>query len=432
MTIFFLTIAIVVLLLLLEVPVGFSFGLGALAYGLMTGTDISFHAGYGYSQIGAFSLLALPLFVQAGTLMGTGGISERLLDFVNAFVGRTKGGLGAVTVLSCAMFGAISGSASAAIAAIGRIMVPRMIKEGYPEGHATALVAVSSVLALMIPPSIPMIVFAIATRQSVAKVFLATMMPGILLALVYCALNFFFLRNNTSIQVAPKLPLREVGHEIWTAGKRATLAIIMPFIILGGIYSGVATPTEAGAVALVYTLFVGFVIYRTMTFRNLYESSKDAAILTGSVIMVLFFLFILSRGMILAQIPNQFADLLLSISDNKIVLLLIINLLLLLMGMIVDDVSGGVLAAIILMPVVQKIGIDPIHFAAIVGTNLGLGNISPPCAPLLYMAGGVTKLSLDRYIGPTMKFLLLGHLPMVFIVTFVPELSLYLPGLLDD
>lgn len=431
MTFFFITIAVVILLLLLEVPVGFAFGIGALIYGGLSDTDVSFHAAYGFAQVGAFSLLALPLFVLAGTLMGTAGISERLLNFVNAFVGRTRGGLGAVTVLSCAMFGAISGSASAAIAAIGRIMVPRMVKEGYPEGHATALVAVSSVLALMIPPSIPMIVFAIATRQSVAKVFLATMLPGIMLALVYCALNFLFLRKNTSISVAPALPLRDVGLEIWQTGKKATLAIIMPFIILGGIYSGIATPTEAGAVALVYTLLVGLLVYRSMTMNSLFQASKEAAILTGSVIMVLFFLFIMSRGMILAQIPNQFADLLLSVSDNKIVLLLIINLLLLIMGMIVDDVSGGVLAAIILMPAVQKIGIDPIHFAAIVGTNLGLGNISPPCAPLLYMAGGVTRLSLDRYIGPTMKFLVLGHLPMVFVVTFIPELSLWLPSLLD-
>lgn len=431
MTIFFITIAIVVILLLLAVPVGFAFGLGAIFYGVISGTDITFHAAYGYSQIGAFSLLALPLFVQAGTLMGTGGISERLLDFVNSFVGRTKGGLGAVTVLSCTLFGAISGSASAAIVAIGRIMVPRMIKEGYPEGHATAIVAVSSVLALMIPPSIPMIVFAIATRQSVAKVFLATMIPGLLLALIYCALNFYFLRKNTSIKVEPKLPFKEVTQGIFVAGKRASLAIIMPFIILGGIYSGIATPTESGAVALVYTLFIGFFVYRTMTFRNVFAASKDAAILTGSVIMVLFFLFIMSRSMILAEIPNQFADMLLSISDNKIVLLLIINVLLLLMGMIVDDVSGGVLAAIILMPVVEQLGIDPIHFAAIVGTNLGLGNISPPCAPLLYMAGGVAKQPLDKYIGPTMKFLLLGHLPMVFIVTFIPELSLWLPSLLD-
>jgi len=431
MTFFFLTVAAVILLLLLEVPVGFAFGIGALIYGVLTGTDISFQAAYGYSQISAFSLLALPLFVVSGSLMGAGGISERLLNFVNAFVGRTKGGLGAVTVLSCAMFGAISGSASAAIVAIGRIMVPRMIKEGYPEGHATALVAVSSVLALMIPPSIPMIVFAIATRQSVAKVFLATMLPGILLALVYCALNFYFLRKNTTIRVEEKLPMGGVAKEIWTSGKKATLAIIMPFIILGGIYSGVATPTEAGAVALMYTLVVGFVFYRTFTVKNVFEATKDAAILSGSVIMVLFFLFIMSRSMILAQIPNQFAELLLSISDNKIILLIIINILLLIMGMIVDDVSGGVLAAIILLPVINRIGVDPVHFAAIVGTNLGLGNISPPCAPLLYMAGGVTRMSLDKYIGPTMKFLLLGHLPMVFVVTFIPELSLFLPSLLD-
>ena len=431
MTLFFIAIAVIVVLILLEVPVAFAFGIAALVYGFLSGTDLSFHAGYGYAQISSFSLLALPLFVLSGTLMGTGGISDRLLNFVNAFVGRTRGGLGAVTVLSCALFGAISGSASAAIAAIGRIMVPRMVREGYPAGHATALVAVSSVLALMIPPSIPMIVFAIATRQSVAKVFLATMMPGILLALTYCALNFLFLRNNRSIRVAEPLPLQAVGREIWQNGKRASLAVIMPFIILGGIYSGIATPTEAGAVALVYTLLVGFLIYRTLTFQKVFQAGREAAILTGSVIMVLFFLFVMSRGMILADIPNQFAGMLLTISDNKIVLLLIINLLLLIMGMIVDDVSGSVLAAIILMPVVNELGIDPIHFAAIVGTNLGLGNISPPCAPLLYMAGGVSRLSLDQYIGPTMKFLLLGHLPMVLLVTFIPEISLFLPGLLD-
>lgn len=431
MTTFFITIAIVIVLMLIEVPVGFAFGAGALIYGLATGTDISFHAGYGFSQVASFSLLALPLFVLSGTLMGSGGITERLLNFVNAFVGRTKGGLGAVTVLSCALFGAISGSASAAIVAIGKIMVPRMVKEGYPEGHATSLVAVSSVLALMIPPSIPMIVFAITTRISVAKAFLATMGPGILLALVYCALNFFFLRKNKTIKVAPALPFNEVVAQVSKTGIEATFAIIMPVIILGGIYSGICTPTEAGAVALVYTLIVGFFIYKGMTFRSLYDAALDAATLTGSVMMVLFFLFIMSRSMVLAQIPNQIADLLLSITENKILLLLLINLLLLIMGMIVDDISGSVLAAIILLPVVERLGIDPIHFAAIVGTNLGLGNISPPCAPLLYMAGGVTKMPLNKYIGPTMKFLIFGHLPMVFIVTFVPELSLYLPSLLD-
>ncbi|MFW8637344.1 TRAP transporter large permease [Cribrihabitans pelagius] len=431
MTFFLIAFLAIIFLLLIEVPVGFAFGAGALGYGLMSGTNISFHAGYGYSQVSAFSLLAIPLFILSGTLMGASGISERLLNFVNSFVGRTKGGLGAVTVITCALFGAISGSASAAIAAIGKIMVPRMIKEGYPPGHATALVAVSSVLALMIPPSIPMIVFAIAIRESVAKCFLATMGPGVLLALIYCGLNFFFLRNNTTITTAPRLPLRETMAEAADTGKKASLAIIMPVIVLGGIYSGIATPTEAGAVALVYTLIVGIAIYRSLPMQMLFSSTVEAARLTGAILMVLFFLFVMSRGMVLAKVPTQFADLLLTISENKIVILLLINLLLLIMGMIIDDVSGGVLAAIILLPVTQKIGLDPIHFAAIVGTNLGLGNISPPCAPLLYMAGGVTRQPLAVYAGPTMKFLLLGHLPMVLIVTFVPPVALFLPGLLD-
>ncbi|MBY6069346.1 TRAP transporter large permease [Leisingera aquaemixtae] len=430
MTFFLIAFLAIIFLLLIEVPVGFAFGAGALGYGLMSGTNISFHAGYGYSQVSAFSLLAIPLFILSGTLIGASGISERLLNFVNSFVGRTKGGLGAVTVLTCALFGAISGSASAAIAAIGKIMVPRMIKEGYPPGHATALVAVSSVLALMIPPSIPMIVFAIAIRESVAKCFLATMGPGVLLALVYCGLNFFFLRNNQTITTAPKLPLRETLAEAAGTGRKASLAIIMPVIVLGGIYSGITTPTEAGAVALVYTLIVGIAIYRSLPMQSLFNSTVEAARLTGAILMVLFFLFVMSRGMVLAKVPTQFADLLLTISENKIVILLLINLLLLIMGMIIDDVSGGVLAAIILLPVTQKIGLDPIHFAAIVGTNLGLGNISPPCAPLLYMAGGVTRQPLSVYVGPTMKFLLLGHLPMVLIVTFVPPVALFLPGLL--
>lgn len=431
MSLFLIATALVVLLLLIEVPVGFAFGVGALIFGLLEGTDISFHAGFGYTQVSAFSLLAIPLFILSGTLMGASGISERLLNFVNSFVGRTKGGLGAVTVVTCALFGAISGSASAAIAAIGKIMVPRMIDEGYPPGHATALVAVSSVLALMIPPSIPMIVFAVAIRESVAKCFLSTMLPGIALAIIYCGLNFFFLRKNKTIRVADKLSPVAALAEIGRTGKRASLAIIMPVIILGGIYSGIATPSEAGSIALVYTLAVGMLIYRTLPFRRLFDSTIEAARLTGAILMVLFFLFVMSRGMVLAEIPTKFADLLLNISDNKIVILLLVNLLLLIMGMIIDDVSGGILAAIILLPVTQKIGIDPIHFAAIVGTNLGLGNITPPTAPLLYMAGGVTRQPLATYIGPTMKFLVLGHVPMVFLVTFVPEFSLFLPGLLD-
>lgn len=430
MLIFSLAIGIIVVLLLLGMPIAFAFGLGALLYLISTGSDISFLIPYAFQTTTSFALLALPLFVLAGVVMAQAGISTHLLNFINAFVGRVKGGLGAVTVITCALFGAISGSSSAAIAAIGQIMIPRMVREGYPVGHATALVACSSVLALLIPPSVPMIVFAVTGGLSVSAAFLSTVIPGILLMAIYVGLNFFFLRNNPNIQVDEKLPARKAGIKILKSGKSAIWALLMPLIILGTIYGGIATPTEAAAIAFVYAAFAGFVLYRTLSVRAFWDGLIHAAVIIGSIIAVLFFLFMMSRAMVLQQVPGQVTDFLLGLSDNPIVILLLINLVLLLIGMIVDDISGSILAAVVLLPLATAIGVHPIHFAAIVGVNLGLGNVSPPCAPMLYMAAGVSKISLDKYFVITMKFLLLGHLPMVMIVTFFPQLSLTLPKLL--
>lgn len=430
MLIFSLAIGVIVALLLLGMPIAFAFGLGALIYLLSTGSDISFLIPYAFQTTTSFALLALPLFVLAGVVMAQAGISTHLLNFINAFVGRVKGGLGAVTVITCALFGAISGSSSAAIAAIGQIMIPRMVREGYPVGHATSLVACSSVLALLIPPSVPMIVFAVTGGLSVSAAFLSTVIPGILLMVIYVGLNFFFLRNNPNIQVEEKLPAREAGIKILKSGRSAIWALLMPLIILGTIYGGIATPTEAAAIALVYAAFAGFVLYRTLSVKAFWDGLIQAALIIGSIIAVLFFLFMMSRAMILQQVPNQVTDYLLGFSDNPMVILLLINLVLLLIGMIVDDISGSILAAVVLLPIATAIGVHPIHFAAIVGVNLGLGNVSPPCAPMLYMAAGVSKISLDKYFGITMKFLLLGHLPMVLIVTFFPQLSLLLPRLI--
>ena len=429
MLIFLGAIALVVILLLSEMPIAFAFGIGALVFGLASGSDISFLIPFAYQTTSSFALLALPLFVMAGTIMAEGGMSERLLAFVNSLVGRLKGGLGAVTIVTCALFGAISGSSSAAIAAIGSIMIPRMVREGYPPGHATALVACSSVLALMIPPSIPMIVFAVTGGISVGAAFLSTIIPGVLLAVVYVGLNFLFLRKVKTITVEERVPIRVAVRRVGTTGTKAFWALLLPVFILGSIYSGIATPTEAAAIAFVYTVVVGFVFYRGLTIRNFPKAIGRAAVTTGSIIAVLFFLFVMSRAMILEQVPKDVADALIALTENRIFVLLMINLILLLIGMIVDDVSGSVLAAIVLLPVATKIGVHPIHFAAIVGTNLGLGNVSPPCAPMLYMAAGISKLSLDKYVVPTMKLLCLGHLPMVLIVTFIPDLSLALPRL---
>ncbi|GMM90481.1 MULTISPECIES: TRAP transporter large permease [Vibrio] len=430
MTLFILAMAVTVVLLLIGVPVAFAFGVGALLFSYITGSNISFLLPHGYNTVASFSLLALPLFIFSGFVMAESGISERILNFINAFVGRIKGGLGAVTVISCTLFGAISGSSTAAIAAIGKIMIPRMVKEGYPEGHATGLVACSSVLALLIPPSIPMIIFSITSGISVGAAFLSTIVPGLLLALWYCVLNHFILRNEQGIQVHKPKSYKAQFQNIQQTGRKATFALLMPIIILGTIYSGLATPTEAASIAVVYSVVIGLMVYKGISFKQLMDITVSSVAMTGSIIAVLFFLFVMSRAMVFQQIPNQIADALLQISDNKLVLLLLINVLLMLIGMIVDDISGSILAAVIFLPIIKALGIDPIHFAAIVGVNLGLGNISPPCAPMLFMAGGVAKLSLDKYIKPTMKLILLGHLPMVLIVTFIPSLSLYLPSVL--
>jgi len=430
MTIFIIAMALIVVMILIEIPVAFAFGIGAMGFTLATGNDLTFLIPHGYKTASSFALLALPLFIFAGLLMAEGGISDRLLNFINSMVGRIKGGLGAVTVLTCALFGAISGSSSAAIAAVGQIMIPRMVREGYPAGHATALVACSSVLALLIPPSIPMIIFSITGGISVGAAFLSTIVPGILLAIVYCLLNIWFLRHNPNVEVDEPLPFKQTVKGILNTGNKAVFALLMPLIILGAIYSGIATPTEAAAIAVIYAIPVGLFIYKGMTLSNLGSITIKAVTMTGSIMAVLFFLFIMSRAMILEQIPKEIAEAMLQISDNKYVILLLINLLLLLIGMIVDDISGSVLAAIIFLPIITELGIDPIHFAAVVGVNLGLGNVSPPCAPMLYMAGGIAKLSLDKYFIPTIKFLCFGHLPMVLIVTFIPEISLFLPELL--
>jgi tripartite ATP-independent transporter DctM subunit len=430
MIMFIVSLIIIIILLLIGTPVAFSFGVGALLFSWFTGSNISFLLPHGYNTTASFALLALPLFILAGSIMAAGGISERILNFISAIVGRVKGGLGAVTVLTCALFGAISGSSSAAIAAIGQIMIPRMIREGYPAGYATALVASSSVLALLIPPSIPMIVFSITGGLSVGAAFLSTVIPGIFLAIWYCILNFIILRNNDDIIVKPKAPVMVSMKEIASSGYNASFALLMPIIILGVIYSGMATPTEAAAISVVYAAVVSIFIYRGMSFKQLGEVTLKAAIITGSIIAVLFFLFVMSRAMIMQKIPTELAAAMLSLSDNKYIILFMINILLLLIGMIVDDISGSILAAVIFLPVIQALGIHPIHFAAIVGVNLGLGNVSPPCAPMLYMAGGISKLRLDQYFKPTITLLAFGHLPVVFIVTFFPQLSLYLPKLL--
>jgi C4-dicarboxylate transporter DctM subunit len=430
MTFVLVSLALVVIVMLLGVPVGFAFGLGGFAILAFTGLDPRFAIPAAFRNLESYTLLALPLFILAGGLMRDADISRRLIAFTMSFLGRVKGGLGMVCVVSCAIFGAISGSGSAAIAAIGSVMIPEMVEQGYPRGYSTGLVAASSMLALLIPPSIPMIVFAMTAQISILAAFLSTLVPGILMVIAYCIINLIMSRKMPRVKVTARKSLGETIVGVGRSGKQAAFALFMPILVLGGIYGGVFTPTEAAGISALYAVVVGFVFYRTMTFRGMTNNVKGSMITSGVVMILLFFILMVSRILVTYQVPQQLTELIFKFTTNKWLVLLMLNVILLLMGMLVDDVSGNILSAAILLPIAKSVGIDPIHFAAISVTNLSLGNITPPCAPLLYLAGLIGgNLPLNEYVKPASYFMIFGALPVILAVTYVPEFALVLVNL---
>lgn len=430
MIVFMIVMALVIALILIRTPIPFAFGGGALLFAVMQDRDISFLVTHSFNGLSGYALLAIPLFIGAGALMSSGGIAARLLEVVEAAVGDIRGGLGAVAVIVCAFFGAISGSATAAIAAIGPILMPKMIERGYRRDYVVALMSVSAILAMLIPPSILMIIFAVTANVSVAACFLSTLIPGVILTVWYVLVNTVWARLFLPKEQAQRVTLPVRTKRTLVASKRAILALLLPLVVLGGIYGGFFTPTEAAAVAFVYSLLVGALAYRELNFRDTLKSLADSSVIIGAAAMVLFFLLMMSRVLTLDRIPAQIADGVLMLSDNPALTLILINVVLLGIGMVMDDVSGILLAAIILLPIAREINVDPVHFAAIVGVNLGAGNVTPPCAPLLYLAGNVGQCEVHEYMRTSMVLLALGHIPMIFLVTFFPRLSLWLPSAL--
>jgi len=430
MTIVLTVMVLVVVIMLLGVPVGFAFGLGGFIILYLTGMDPRFAIPAAFRNLESYTLLALPLFIMAGGLMRDADISRRLIAFTLSFLGRIRGGLGVVCVVSCTIFGAISGSASAAIAAIGSVLIPEMVKQGYPRGYSTGLVAASSMLALLIPPSIPMIVFAMTAQISILSAFLSTLIPGILMMSVYCVINLIMSRKMENLMVTPKKSLGETVSDIAHSTQHAGFALFMPILVLGGIYGGVFTPTEAAAISGFYAVLVGFILYRTMTFTNMCLNIKSSMITSGAVMILLFFILMVSRIMVAYQVPQYLTSFIFQLTTNKVLVLIMINVILLFMGMLVDDVSGNILSAAILLPIAKSVGIDPVHFAAISVTNLSLGNITPPCAPMLYLAGLIGgNLSLNEYVKPASYFMIFGALPVILAVTYIPEFALVLVNL---
>ena len=421
-------LAILIGLLVLGVPVPFCFMAAVLFMFILGGYDPMFIMATGFHKINSMAVLCILFFIMMGGLMTSGGIASRLVAISDAILGRTKSGLGTVSIVSCAIFGAIAGTCTAAVAAIGSIMIPRMVERGYPRGQATALVAAPSVLGQLIPPSVPMILYAWVTWQSVAACFLSTVVPGIIMIGLYSTVNWFMCRK-LPIKVMPPVGLRQQTKDFGHAIGRGFFALLMPVIVLGGIYGGIFTPTEAAGIAVLYCIPVGFFIYHSMNVKQFTEAMITAITTTGVIIIMVFFVMILSRIYIMENVPQRLISTLVGFTDNKYLILLMVNVFLLILGMLMDDFSGTLLAAPLLFPLMKEIGIHPVHFAAILGTNLGLGNKTPPTAPILYLAGRIGNCSIDKLIKPQMIFIFTCSIPVVLLTTYFTALSLSLPHL---
>ncbi|MBU2888151.1 TRAP transporter large permease [Celeribacter halophilus] len=417
------------LLLIIGVPVPFCFA-GAALLLMMFGDfgSTSFLVGAGFNKLNSIVLIAIPLYILAGGIMGAGGIATRLVDLADSIIGRLRGGLGLVLIVTTAVFGAISGMASSAVAAIGTVMIPRMVERGFDRGYAAALVAASSVLALLIPPSASMILYGWVTGTSILACFLAPIVPGLILLTLLGFWNLILTRRMPLKQPEPA-PMRAIVGETFIRTKKAAAGLMMPLIILGFIYGGITTPTEAAAVAVVYAIPVAIYVYREMTWSGLGQVLWRAGQTSGVLMIMIFFASMLGRIWTLENVPQEILESFLSVSENPIVLLLLANLFLMIIGMFMEDVSGILLAAPLLLPVMKQAGVDPIHFSAIIATNLGMGLITPPTAPLLYFAALIGKTSLSGMLKPALVFVFFAYLPVVLLTTFIPALSMWLPSL---
>ena len=423
-----LAIAVLVLTLTIGVPLPYCFGAALMVMYFVGEVTMKGMVLWGVQQLGNPVLLSIPLFVLAGTIMSQSGIAAALLRFVNAFVGHIRGGLEVVAAVSCAVIGAISGSGLTGIAAIGPLLIPEMARRGYPRAYATALIANSSILGLLIPPSVTMIVYGWVTDTSILACFLATLGPGLLIMLNFSIVNLVVSRKFNLI-LDDKPTFGELSKEVAKRGFNATPALLMPVIILGGIYTGIMTPTEAAAISVIYAIPVGFLIYKGLNWQNFLGAGKEAATAVGAIMIMILFSMILGQMFVYESVPQQLVSSIFGITENKTVLLILINLLLFLVGMVVNDVTAIILIAPLLLPLMTALGVSPVQFAAIMGVNTAMGGVTPPYASILYLGARIGNVKVTEVIPPAMVLIVFAYVPVVFLTSFWPDLSLFLPSL---
>jgi len=423
--------ALIILALIgLGLPIAFSFLSGTLVFVGLTGMKTSFITSVAYQGLDSFALMAIPFFLVAGDIMNLGGLANRLIAFTGALMSRIRGGLGGTIPVASMFFGALTGSGTATVAAIGSIMIPRLEQYGYDKRYTAALTAASGSLGYLIPPSMLGIIYGVISDTSIAAVFLATILPGIYWGVSNIVINAVICKKwqtepneKVAAEVQPGAYWPHLGSTTWAA----IPALLMPVIILGGIYGGVFTPTEAGAVSCAYALPVGLFIYREVKLREVLKVFVISSRTLGVLMIILSMVLVYTRVLVLEGVPQDIAYWLTDVTESKYAMLLILNIIFLIAGMFLDAVTLTLIMTPLMMPAATAMGIDPIHLGTILFVNIGIGTFTPPMATNLFVVARVSDVKFQSTLKPLIPFLVFGALPTLFLTTYVPWVSLWLP-----
>ena len=421
-------------LLIIGVPVGFAIG-GATMLSMLLCSDLNMvvNAQYCYSGIFSFTVMAIPFFMLAGTIMSTGGIAKRIVNFASALIDFVNGAIGCVSIIACCFFGALCGSGMATASAIGSMMIPEMKKKGYDPAYAATIICFGGIVGPIIPPSLSFVLYGASTNTSIPKLFLAGVLPGILIGVIFVCANIIMctmsgtdLRKNSQ-SVVEKVPMGvSMMNRLKNIGKATAegfWALLAPVIILGGIYSGIFTPTEAACVSVIYSIIISLFVYKDMDLKGLYDTFLSTSVLNGATSFLLGTSTVFSTFMTFEKVPQMITEFLTGVSDNPYIVLMFINVFLLIVGCFLDTVPAIIVMAPMLLPTVEAMGINPIHFGVIMAVNLALGLCSPPYGCNLFVGAAVAKIKMESMFKYIIPYFLVGILALL-LITYIPWLSL--------
>lgn len=417
-------IILFLILVLSGLPIAFSFAVCSLIF-LMVGQQANYTIiiSRTFGGVDAFALMAVPFFIYAGDIMKEGGLSRSLINFADKIVGKLKGGMGHVCILASAFFGAISGSSGATVAAIGGIMIPEMEKRGYDKRYAVALSSASGFLGIMIPPSVPLIIYGLNAQVSVADLFLASVIPGLIMTALFMVVNY-----KMADKYSQQAGATDAGSGTVDKQKSVLPALLMPGIILGGIYSGIFTPTEAGAVAVFYGIVVSAFYYKSLKLKKFLDITTGSAVTSAIILVIIGFAAVFGWIMTTQQLPTLLRDSVISLTKNKYLILLILNMIYLILGTFMETITAIVITTPMFLPLVMAVGVDPLHFGIMQQTNLCVGLITPPMALNLLIGTKIGNIKIETTVKPLLPFLITATI-VVLMVTYVPVLSTFLPRL---